>query len=70
MEVVREAMIERFVAGGRTEADARAYYDRVDRSNYETIMSTIGRADLVLDRSADQHITAATAATARQRLSH
>ncbi len=61
VEVVREAMIERFIAGGRTEADARAYYERVDRRNYEIIMSTIARADLVLERSAEQHITAATA---------
>jgi len=49
-------MVERFVAGGRTEPDARAYYERVDRRNYEIIMSTVGRADLVLERGADQHI--------------
>ncbi len=61
MVVVREAMVERFIAGGRTEPDARAYYERVDRRNYETIMSTIARADLVLARSAEQHITSATA---------
>ncbi len=65
MEVVREAMVERFVAGGRTEADARAYYERVDRRNYETIMSTIGRADLVLERGADQHVTSLRSRSAR-----
>jgi pantothenate kinase len=58
LEVVREAMVERFVSGGRTEQDARAYYERVDRRNFEVIMATIGRADLILERSADQHIAA------------
>jgi len=58
LEVVREAMIERFVAGGRTEADARAYYERVDRRNYEIIMSTLDRADVIVERGADQHIRA------------
>jgi pantothenate kinase len=65
MEAAREAMVERFVAGGRTEQDARAYYERVDRRNYEVITSTIDRADLVLERAADQHIASMRGRAAR-----
>ena len=58
MEAAREAMVRRFVAGGRTEQDARARYDQVDRANYELIVTTAGRADLIVERTADQRIRA------------
>ncbi|MFO7956993.1 MAG: hypothetical protein R6X33_07810 [Candidatus Brocadiia bacterium] len=58
VEAAREAMIRRHVRGGRTPEDARRYFERVDRPNYELIMRTRGRADLLVRRSAMQRIVA------------
>jgi len=55
-DVTREAMIRRHVRGGRSREDARRYYERVDRRNYELIMGTHGRADLLVRRSEEQRI--------------
>lgn len=58
VDVAREAMIRRHVRGGRSPEDARRHYERVDRRNYELIMRTRGRADLLVRRSAEQRIVA------------
>jgi pantothenate kinase len=50
LSVAREALVRRFVEGGRREREARARYDRVDRINYETATAAAWRADLVLRR--------------------
>jgi len=57
-EVVREGMISRHIAGGRTEAEAVAHYERVDRKNFELIMASAHRADLWVRRAADHQVTA------------
>jgi hypothetical protein len=58
VEAAREAMIRRHVRGGRSPEDARRYYELVDRRNYELIMRTRGRADLLVRRNAEQRIVA------------
>jgi len=58
MEAAREAMVPRFVRGGRPAEEARRRYDAVDRANYEVIVSTMPRADLVIRRDARQRIIA------------
>lgn len=55
-EVIREAMIGRHVLGGRSDDDAAAHFERVDRKNYEICMRTARRADLIVRRDAGQHV--------------
>lgn len=55
-DVVRKAMVQRHVLGGRSEEDAVRHFERVDRRNYEICTATAGRADLVVRRSAEQRI--------------
>ncbi len=50
------ALVERHVRGGRSLEDARAHVERVDRRNFEIIMSTAPRADLLVHRGAAQRI--------------
>lgn len=58
MAAVRPGLIERHVRGGRTRADAERHFERVDRANYEVCTRSAGRADLIIERDADQHIRA------------
>jgi len=55
-QVIREAMIGRHVLGGRSQDDAAAHFERVDRKNYEICMRTARRADLIVRRDAGQHV--------------
>ncbi len=61
LEAARDAMIRRHVRGGRSPEEARRYYECVDRPNYELIMATRPRADLVVRRGEGQRVVAVTA---------
>ena len=50
-------LIERQVRGGRAPEDAERHFAEVDRPNYDLCMRSAGRADLIIERSADQRIT-------------
>lgn len=52
----REAMVRRFVRGGQPEREARERYERVDRGNFDLIMRTAARADLLVRRGARERI--------------
>jgi pantothenate kinase len=51
LDAVREAMVARHVVGGRSQPDAVAHFERVDRRNYELIAATAARADLIVRRA-------------------
>lgn len=56
LEVVREAIIGRHILGGRSQEDALAHFEQVDRGNFGLCMATAARADLLVRRDAGQHI--------------
>jgi len=56
LEAIRPHIIERHVRGGRSADDAERHFERVDRRNYEFCIPTMQRADVVIERGADQHI--------------
>jgi pantothenate kinase len=47
-----ERLVDRHVASGRSEADARAWVRRVDQPNAEAVEAAADRADVVLDLTA------------------
>jgi|SRR3989344_1729552 len=47
-EHVRDAVIARHIRGGRSAADAAAYYDSVDASNFDAVLLSKQRADMVV----------------------
>jgi pantothenate kinase len=59
-QVAREVMIARHVRGGRSPRSARTHWERSDSRNYELVMASLGRADLVVDRDSTQAIRAIT----------
>lgn len=47
-ERVRDAVIARHMRGGRNSADAAAYYDSVDATNFDAVLPSKQRADIII----------------------
>jgi hypothetical protein len=62
LATVREAMIARHVAGGRSPDEAEEHFQRVDGPNYELCLRSARRADLLVRRDEDQRVVGLEAA--------
>ncbi len=47
-EVVRKAVVQRHIKGGRTATEANNYYETVDSENFDLVMKTKNRANKII----------------------
>jgi len=58
LDDVKPWIVGRHVRGGRSPEDALRHFEQVDRKNYQSCMAAAHRADLIVERDAQQRIVA------------